>query len=124
MGRRDGFMAASATVSALAIVEDEVRELVRRRSLDPAREPAAARRLIEEVLADYQDRAAVSTLPPLGDPLVAAGSLFHQVAGFGPLQPYLDDPEIEEIWINEPVKSELRLLYGTDRGDLRPNLPR
>ena len=24
------------------------------------------------------------------------------VAGFGPLQRYLDDPEIEEIWINEP----------------------
>jgi pilus assembly protein CpaF len=24
------------------------------------------------------------------------------VAGFGPLQPFLDDPEIEEIWINEP----------------------
>jgi pilus assembly protein CpaF len=24
------------------------------------------------------------------------------VAGFGPLQRYLDDPEIEEIWVNEP----------------------
>jgi len=24
------------------------------------------------------------------------------VAGFGPLQPYLDDPEVEEIWINAP----------------------
>jgi pilus assembly protein CpaF len=24
------------------------------------------------------------------------------MAGFGPLQPFLDDPEIEEIWINEP----------------------
>ena len=24
------------------------------------------------------------------------------VAGFGPLQRYLDDPEVEEIWINEP----------------------
>ncbi|MGH3260505.1 MAG: CpaF family protein, partial [Trebonia sp.] len=24
------------------------------------------------------------------------------VAGFGPLQPFLDDPAIEEIWINEP----------------------
>jgi pilus assembly protein CpaF len=24
------------------------------------------------------------------------------VCGFGPLQPFLDDPTIEEIWINEP----------------------
>jgi pilus assembly protein CpaF len=26
------------------------------------------------------------------------------LTGFGPLQPYLDDPEVEEIWINEPTK--------------------
>jgi pilus assembly protein CpaF len=24
------------------------------------------------------------------------------VAGYGPLQPLLDDPEIEEVWINAP----------------------
>jgi pilus assembly protein CpaF len=24
------------------------------------------------------------------------------VAGFGPLQPFLDDPAVEEIWVNEP----------------------
>ena len=24
------------------------------------------------------------------------------MAGFGPLQRYLDDPEVEEIWVNEP----------------------
>ncbi len=27
---------------------------------------------------------------------------FHAVAGFGPLQPYFDDPAVEELWINEP----------------------
>ena len=26
------------------------------------------------------------------------------MAGFGPLQKYLDDPTVEEIWINEPSK--------------------
>jgi pilus assembly protein CpaF len=88
--------------SAVTIVEDEVRELVRRRSLDPVLDPAATRKLIDDVLTDYQDRAAVSSMPPLGDAMAVAGSVFHQVAGFGPLQPYLDDPEVEEIWINEP----------------------
>jgi pilus assembly protein CpaF len=32
------------------------------------------------------------------------GELVARVAGFGPLQRYLDDPEVEEIWINEPSR--------------------
>jgi pilus assembly protein CpaF len=28
--------------------------------------------------------------------------VYDAVAGFGPLQAYLDDPSIEEIWVNEP----------------------
>ncbi len=84
------------------IVEGEVRELVRRRQLDPVLEPEATRRLVDEVLLDYLDRAAMSTLPPLGDAEAAARTIFDQVAGFGPLQPYFDDRAVEEIWINEP----------------------
>jgi pilus assembly protein CpaF len=88
--------------SAQSIVEGEVRELVRRRQLDPVLEPEATRRLVDEVLSDYLDRAAMSALPPLGDTAAAARTVFDQVAGFGPLQQYLDDPAVEEIWINEP----------------------
>jgi pilus assembly protein CpaF len=28
--------------------------------------------------------------------------VLDRVAGFGPLQRYLDDPEVEEVWVNEP----------------------
>ena len=87
--------------SGMAIIEDEVRELVRRRSLDPVLKPDATRRLVDEVVSDYLDRAAVSALPPLGDPGGAARTVFDQVAGFGPLQRYFDDRSVEEIWINE-----------------------
>jgi len=98
-----GFGGLVRSVSAaLAIVEDEVRELVRRRSLDPVLEPEATRRLVDDVVADYQDRALVSKLPHLGDPAAAARMVFDQVAGFGALQQFLDDPLVEEIWINEP----------------------
>ncbi|MFL6164218.1 MAG: CpaF family protein [Jatrophihabitantaceae bacterium] len=83
-------------------MEDEVRELVRRRALDPVLEPDATRRLVEEVVADYLDRAAVSTLPPLPDPLQTTREVFDEVAGFGQLQQFFDDQEVEEIWINEP----------------------
>jgi pilus assembly protein CpaF len=58
--------------------------------------------LVDEVVADYDERAATSTLPPLADPDGVARSVYDAVAGFGPLQRYLDDPEVEELWINEP----------------------
>jgi pilus assembly protein CpaF len=88
--------------TGLGIVEGEVRELVRRRGIDPVAEPAVVRRLIDDVIADYLDRAVTSTLPPLGDTTHVARAVLDAVAGFGPLQPFLDDPAIEEIWINEP----------------------
>jgi pilus assembly protein CpaF len=88
--------------SAQAILEDEVRELVRRRALDPVAEPAVVARLIDEAVADYLDRATTSTLPPLGDRPHVSRAIHDAIAGCGPLQPYLDDPVVEEIWINEP----------------------
>jgi pilus assembly protein CpaF len=84
------------------MVEDEDRELVRRRGLDPVAAPEEMQQLVDEVVADYDERASTSTLPPLADPDGVARSVYDAVAGFGPLQRYLDDPEIEELWINEP----------------------
>lgn len=85
-----------------AIVDAEVRELVRRRGIDPVSEPEVVARLVAEVVSDYQDRAVTSQLPPLGDVEALSRAVHDAVAGFGPLQPFLDDPTIEEIWINEP----------------------
>src|SRR2546423_8921553 len=84
------------------MVEDEVRELVRRRGLDPEVDGGAIRRLIDDVLADYDERTLTSALPSLGDAGTAARSLYDAIAGLGPLQRYLDDPRVEEIWVNEP----------------------
>lgn len=89
-------------VDAVAVVEDEVRELVRRRGLDPLADPLAVRDLVEEVVADYDERSLSGGLPPLVDLGGAVRSVLDAVAGFGPLQRYLDDPAVEEIWINEP----------------------
>jgi pilus assembly protein CpaF len=89
-------------VDARALVEDEVRELVRRRGLDPVSAPVEMQQLVDEVVADYDERAATSSLPPLADLEDVARSVYDAVAGFGPLQRYLDDPEVEELWINDP----------------------
>ncbi len=91
-------------MDAVTIVADEVRELIRRRGLDPARDPSGVRRLVEDVVADYDDRSVSGALPPLADTGGAVKRVLDEVAGFGPLQPYLDDPDVEEVWINEPGK--------------------
>ncbi len=89
-------------MDATGVVEQEVRELVRRRGLDPAADVAAVRALVDDVICDYDDRTLVGSLPGLVDPRAVARRVFDAVAGFGPLQPFLDDGEVEEIWINEP----------------------
>lgn len=86
----------------IAAIEEDVRELVRRRGLDPASDPAGVRRLVEEVIADYDERTLTSSLPPLADRRTATRQVYDAVAGFGPLQEYLDDPAIEEVWLNAP----------------------
>jgi pilus assembly protein CpaF len=96
------WITGARVASGRSIVEDEVRELVRRRNLDPAAAPEAVEALIAEVVAEYVDRATTSQLPPLGDVAALSREVHDAIAGFGPLQPLLDDPAIEEIWINEP----------------------
>jgi pilus assembly protein CpaF len=75
---------------------------VRRRGIDPVAEPDTVAALIDEVVSDYLDRAVTAQLPPLTETGPVARAVLDAVAGFGPLQPFLDDPTVEEIWINEP----------------------
>ena len=91
-------------MDAIAQVELEVRELIRRSGVDPVREGRVVRALVEEVVADYDDRSVAGTLPTLLDPAGAVQRVWDAVAGFGALQPFLDDPRVEEIWVNEPSK--------------------
>jgi pilus assembly protein CpaF len=91
-------------MDAVAQVELEVRELVRRSGVDPVREGSTVRRLVDQVVNDYDERSLSGGLPVLPDLRVAARQVWDAVAGFGPLQRYLDDPSVEEIWINEPGK--------------------
>ena len=91
-------------LSAQQILEAEVRELVSTRGIDPIVDAEAVAHLVDEAVADYLDRAVTSALPPLADVAGVARAVLDAVAGFGPLQPFLDDPAVEEIWINEPSR--------------------
>ncbi len=89
-------------VRGVESVEAEVRELVRRRGLDPVVDRSAVRRLVDDVVAEYDERSLTSSLPQLGDSAGTARAVYDAVAGFGPLQRHLDDQSVEEVWINEP----------------------
>ena len=84
-----------ASVSAVDAVEAEVRELVRRRGLDPISDRVAMRRLVDEVVSHYDERALTSALSPLVDSRQAARTVYDAVTGFGPLQRHLDEVQVE-----------------------------
>ncbi len=91
-------------MDGVALLEDEVRELIRRRGVDPVRDRAALTELVRDAVADYDDRSLRGHVPPLADAAAATRAVVDAVGGLGPLQRYLDDDEIEEVWINSPDK--------------------
>lgn len=94
----------SVDVHPITILEGEVRELVRRRGVDPVRDRAAVDQLVRDAVADYETRSTHGVVVPLVDPVGAGRAVVDAVAGLGPLQQYLDDPRVEEIWINSPTQ--------------------
>src|SRR5690625_2568210 len=91
-------------MEAKQLLELEVRELIRARGIDPTGQPDEVRALVATAAADYDARSMQAPLPMLGDMASTQQAVFDAVAGFGPLQPLLDDPEVEEIWINAPTQ--------------------
>lgn len=84
------------------IIESESRDLIRRRGLDVHADQLEP--LIREVVADYERRSTSGEVPVMrddDDTLVA--EIAARIGGFGPLQEMLDDPGIEEIWLNSPL---------------------
>ncbi|HJH12789.1 CpaF family protein [Brevibacterium sp. HMSC24B04] len=109
-------------MDATDIIAEQVRDAVRLRGLDPRMEPEPTRALIRDVIAAYDEHTLSGSLPLLDDPEQAFQRIVDDLTGFGPLQRFLDDPEVEEIWINSPDKvfisrdgvSELTTLVLSD----------
>jgi len=94
---------------AVAIITDRVRERVRLEGADLS-DRALANRFVHDEVQRYSERALGGTLPLLADEPGTVRQVLATLTGFGPLQPYLDDPSIEEIWINAPD----RIFAATD----------
>lgn len=85
-------------------LDQHVRELVRRDGVDPQRDAALVRRIAENVVREHDERSLTGRVAPVPDVAAMVGELVARVSGFGPLQPFLDDPSVEEIWINDPSR--------------------
>lgn len=81
-----------------------LRDLVRREGVDPQLDAATVRRLAETVVAEHDERSVTGAVSPVGDVAALVAELVARVAGFGPLQPFLDDASVEEVWINDPSR--------------------
>ncbi|GAA1334015.1 hypothetical protein GCM10009592_29010 [Brachybacterium rhamnosum] len=107
-------------MDAATIIEAESRELIRRRGLDARADGLEP--LIREVVTDYDRRAAGGAVPTVRDTDLVVAEVAARIGGFGPLQDLLDDPGVEEIWVNSPTqifcarngRSELTTIVMTD----------
>lgn len=89
-------------VGARDLITDRVRERVRREGADLAADTDLAARFVREEVQRYSERALGGAAPLIDDEAALSREVIAAVTGFGPLQPLLEDPSVEEIWINAP----------------------
>jgi pilus assembly protein CpaF len=93
---------SAAPAAPAVLVAERVRERLRAERADPARDPEFAAQLARAEVRRHNDFALARGLAPVDDEAACVREVLASVAGFGPLQPYLDDPSVEELWINAP----------------------
>ncbi|MFP7760916.1 hypothetical protein [Marisediminicola sp. LYQ85] len=88
--------------SPLALITQSVRERVRLDGVDLGSDRDLAKRYVDDAVQRYSERALGGSLPLLADEATAAQQIVATITGYGALQPFFDDPSVEEIWINGP----------------------
>lgn len=91
--------AATAVVQAIA---ERVRDRLRADEADPLRHPDRVHQVAVSEVRRHNDFALARGLEFVDDEAAAVRDVLARVTGYGPLQALLDDPEVEEIWINGP----------------------
>ncbi|MET0736155.1 MAG: ATPase, T2SS/T4P/T4SS family [Microbacterium sp.] len=83
-------------------VAERVRDRLRAERTDPSRDPELAAQVARAEVRRHNDFALARGLAPVDDEAACVREVLAAVAGYGPLQPYLDDPTVEEVWLNAP----------------------
>lgn len=93
----------SAPAVATAVAE-RVRERLRADQTDPASQPELTAQIARAEVRRHNDFALARGLATVDDEASCVRDVLAAVAGYGPLQVYLDDPTVEELWINAPER--------------------
>ncbi|WP_417510650.1 CpaF family protein [Microbacterium sp.] len=82
------------------VVAERVRRRLRAEQTDPSLAPDEARRITQAEVRRHNDLALSRGDATIDDESACVRDVLASISGFGPLQPLLDDPSIEEIWLN------------------------
>lgn len=82
------------------LIAERVRLRLRGEGVDPSVEPEAARRIAHAEVRRHDDLALARGEALIDDESACVRDILASLGGFGALQPLLDDPEVEEIWLN------------------------
>jgi len=82
------------------LVAERVRSRLRAEGIDPSVDPQAAWRITHAEVRRHDDLALARGEALIDDEASCVREVLASLSGFGALQPLLDDPEIEEIWLN------------------------
>ena len=98
---------------------DRVRRRLREDGIDPARDAAGAHHAVAAEVRRHSDLALARGVAPVDDEPRVVRALLASMSGWGPLDPYLSDPTVEELWINAPDRIFLARAGVTERVPLR-----
>lgn len=101
------------------IVTERVRQRLRTERIDPSSAGEQARLIAQAEVRRHNDLALSRGSDTIDDEAGCVREIMASVSGYGALQSYLDDPEIEEIWLNAPDKIFFSKGGKTTRAPLR-----
>lgn len=87
---------------AVGVITGRVRERVRRDGVDLHGDRELAHRYARDEVQRFAESALAGAGPLVADEAGVTRQVVAALVGLGPLQPYLDDPSVEELWINAP----------------------
>ena len=95
-------MKSAPTASAYESIRNEALLGLEREKLDPGADPDAVSRLVATIVGDYQLHAHSGNAPALRDMGEMVRRVVRSITGFGALSQLLEDPTVEEIFIEGP----------------------
>ena len=101
------------------VVAERVRLRLRAEGTDPSVDADAARHVALAEVRRFNDAALSRGEPMIDDEIGCVRDVLAAVSGFGVLQPLLDDPTIEEVWLNGPDRVHIARGGVAQRIDLR-----